>query len=67
MEKGEFVELYIGPFEELPLFEVSGTVVQRTNQHKNVLLGVEFGELSDRATQKLGQYMRHLLLNHWEA
>lgn len=67
VEKGEFVELHIGPFEELPLFEGSGTVVQRTNQHKNVLLGVEFGELSDRATQKLGQYMRHLLLNHWEA
>jgi c-di-GMP-binding flagellar brake protein YcgR len=64
---GEFVELQIGPFEELPYFTVTGTVAQQQRQHKNVMLGVHFDEMSDRATDCLGRYLRHLLLNHWEA
>lgn len=67
LDPGEIVELHIGPFEELPFFQVTGVVAQRTNQHKNYLLGVKFDEMSERATDCLGRYMRHLLLNHWEA
>ena len=64
---GELVELEVGPFEDLPPFRVTGTVVQRTNHHKNSMHGVKFSDLSDQTTQVLGRYMRHLLLNHWEA
>ena len=67
VEEGQLVELQVGPFEELPYFELTGTVVQQKQHHKNVLLGVEFGELSEKATNTLGRYLRHLLLNHWEA
>jgi c-di-GMP-binding flagellar brake protein YcgR len=67
LDVGELVELQVGPFEELPPFHATGTVVQRTAHHKNYMHGVEFGEMSDQTTQSLGRYMRHLLLNHWEA
>lgn len=63
----ELVELEIGPFESLPYFTVMGRVAQQTKQHKNVMLGVKFDEMSDKATDCLGRYLRHLLLNHWEA
>lgn len=67
LELGELVELQIGPFEELPRFEVTGTVIQKTKNHGNVSLGVEFGELSDSSIETLSHYLRHLLINHWEA
>ena len=67
LPEGEFVELQVGPFEDLPRLDVTGTVVQVNKQHANYLLGVEFGVLSERATTRLGEYIRHLLTEHWEA
>jgi len=65
---GEPVELHIGPFEELPYFQLNANVVQHSKQHNNVMLGVKFEEdMSARATECLGRYLRHLLINHWEA
>lgn len=65
LEKGEFVELHIGPLEDMPRLDISGTVVQVTKQHGNVTMGIEFGKLSDRATERLGRYLKHLLIKHW--
>lgn len=67
LPEGELVELQIGPFEELPQFEVTGRVVQHYSQHMNHMLGVEFSELSSNSAKQLSVYLRHLLLNHWEA
>ncbi|MEM1010262.1 MAG: PilZ domain-containing protein [Myxococcota bacterium] len=67
LQTGEMVELQIGPFEELPYFCITGEVAQQTKHHKNVMTGVKFGDMSDRSTDCLGRYLRHLLLNHWEA
>jgi c-di-GMP-binding flagellar brake protein YcgR len=67
LNAGEPVELHIGPFDELPYFQAIGTVVQHHRHHKNVMLGVKFDEMSERATDCLGRYLRHLLINHWEA
>lgn len=67
LKRGELVELQIGPFEELPYFQVTGKVAQQSRQHKNVLIGVEFEEMGERNTICLGKYLRHLLMNHWEA
>ena len=67
LDVGELVELQIGPFEDLPNFHVIGEVAQQQKQHNNILLGVKFSELSPEATKNLGLYLRHLLLNHWEA
>lgn len=64
---GELLELQIGPFEDLPFFSIMGTVAQQTHHHKTVLTGVEFTEVGERNADCLGQYLRHLLLNHWEA
>lgn len=67
VEPGQVVELQIGPFEELPFFEITGTVVQQKAHHGNYTLGVEFGEVSKNSANQLARYLRHLLLNHWEA
>ncbi len=64
---GQLLELQIGPFEDLPFFSIMGTVAQQTHHHKTVLTGVEFTEVGERNADCLGQYLRHLLLNHWEA
>lgn len=67
LEPGELVELQVGPFEDLPFFSIMGKVAQQTNHHKTVLVGVEFTDVGDRNAKYLGQYLHHLLLNHWEA
>lgn len=67
LEPGELVELQIGPFEELPFFTVMGNVAQQSNHHGTTLIGVQFAEMGERSTAILGEYLRHLLLNHWEA
>ncbi len=58
------VALQIGPFEELPSFQVAGSVTQQSAQAD--LLSVSFAQLTREATDTLGTYLRHLLLNHWE-
>ncbi len=66
LEKGELVELQLGPFEGLPRLDATGTVVQSRKKNENHLLGIEFGRLSERSTERLGDYLKHLVLQHWE-
>lgn len=61
---GAAVTLQIGPFENLRAFELGGTITQQSAQTN--LLGVSFTQLTREATDTLGTYLRHLLLNHWE-
>lgn len=65
LKHNEPVELQVGPFEKLATLHLTGKVVQVTPQDDVFLIGVQFGSLTDKSTDRLGQYLRHLLLEHW--
>lgn len=62
---GEEVELRVGPLDKLNPLVLAGRVVKATPHNTEYLVAMKFTGVGPRAMDRLGKYLRHLLLEHW--
>ncbi len=62
---GDEIGLKVGPLERLNALELQGRVVKVTPHDTEFLVAIQFDPMGPRPMDRLGRYLRHLLLEHW--
>ena len=62
---GSVFQLRIGPYENLPVLEATGTLKMEQTEGKLHLCGVEFDEMTPHAVKILGQYLKVFMKSGW--
>lgn len=65
VQTGTSVDLLIGPYEDLPQFALKGRLVNRREEARRHLHGVEFSDLSPKQLRHVEKYLFHLLRQQW--